>query len=153
MDTKDFRMATKLVHAGEPDPKIEGSVSLPIFQSSTYVSADSGSYHDIRYLRLNNSPNHIALHQKLAAVESAEDGLVTSSGMAAISTTMLALLKSGDHMLCQDCLYGGTHDLIVKDFKELGISHDFISAEDPASWEAMVKTNTKLIYVETITNP
>jgi cystathionine beta-lyase/cystathionine gamma-synthase len=146
-------LETRLIHAGEPDPPIEGAVSMPIFQSSTFEYSGATSYHDLKYIRLNNTPNHVALHQKLAALENAEAALVTASGMAVISTTLLALLSSGDHMLAQDCLYGGTHDLITKDLPTLGISYDFIDADNPDSWEHQLQPNTKAIYVETMTNP
>ena len=146
-------LETKLIHAGEPDPPIEGAVSMPIFQSSTFEYAGAASYHDLKYIRLNNTPNHIALHQKLAASEGAEAALVTASGMAVISTTLLSLLSSGDHALAQECLYGGTHDLITKDLPTLGISYDFIDADNPDSWKHHLRTETKVIYVETISNP
>ena len=75
---------TKLIHAGEPRPPISGAISMPIFQSSTYEYVGQKTYHDLKYIRLNNTPNHIALHQKLASLENAEAAVVTSSGMAAI---------------------------------------------------------------------
>ncbi|MDH2900681.1 MAG: PLP-dependent aspartate aminotransferase family protein [archaeon] len=144
---------TKVVHSGEPSPRILGSVSTPIFQSAMFESSGEGSYHEIRYIRLNNTPNHLVLHKKLASLEGAEDALVTGSGMAAITTTLLALLSIGDHVLVQDCLYGGTHDFVTKDLGQFGISYDFINANDPTSWELKLKPNTKAIYVETMTNP
>src|SRR5229473_2342833 len=98
---------SKLIHGGEPDPLIEGAVTTPIFQSSTFESAGAKSYHDLRYIRLNNTPNHLVLHRKLAALENAEAALVTGSGMAAITTGLLAILRPGDHILAQNCLYGG----------------------------------------------
>ena len=147
------RLETKLIHAGEPDPPIEGAVSMPIFQSATFEYTGASSYHDLRYIRLNNTPNHVALHHKLAALENAEAALVTASGMAAISTTLLAILSSGDHLLAQNCLYGGTHDFITKDLPGFGISFDFIDGDDAGSWERYLKTSTKAIYVETMTNP
>ena len=147
------KIETRLIHAGEPEPRIEGALSLPIFQSSTYEYAGEGSYHDLRYLRLNNTPNHVALHQKLAALCGGEAALVTASGMAAISTTLLSLLTPGDHFLAQDTLYGGTHSLITQDLKGMGITVDFIDGDNPNSWELFLRPETKLIYVETITNP
>ncbi len=144
---------TKLIHAGEPEPLIMGAVSMPIFQSSTFEYAGQKSYHDLKYIRLNNTPNHVALHQKLAALENAEAAIVTASGMAAITTTLLTLLGPGDHFLSQDCLYGGTHDFLTKDFATLGISFDFIAGDDPDSWKNKLRSNTKAVYVETITNP
>jgi cystathionine beta-lyase/cystathionine gamma-synthase len=151
---KIFRcLETKLIHAGEPDPRIQGAVSIPIFQSSTFEYGGGTDYHSIKYIRLNNTPNHLALHQKLAASENAEEALVTASGMATISTTLLTILATGDHLLAQDCLYGGTHDFITKDFSSFGIEFDFIDADDPDSWKRKLRPNTKAIYVETITNP
>jgi len=147
------RLETKLIHAGEPDPPIEGAVSMPIFQSSTFQYESTGTYHDIRYIRLNNTPNHVAVHHKLAALENAEAALVTGSGMAAISTTLLAILSSGDHFLAQNCLYGGTHDFITKDLPALEISCDLIDGDDPDPWKRYLRKNTKAIYVETMTNP
>ncbi|MBW2619238.1 MAG: aminotransferase class I/II-fold pyridoxal phosphate-dependent enzyme [Deltaproteobacteria bacterium] len=144
---------TKLIHAGEPDPPIEGAVSMPIFQSSTFKYTGQASYHDLRYIRLNNTPNHRVLHEKLAALENAEAALVAASGMAAISTTLLAILSTGDHLLVQDSLYGGTHGLVTNDFADLGISHDFINGDEPDSWAGKLKPTTKIIYVETISNP
>ena len=151
---RDFRrLETKLIHAGEPEPRILGAVSMPIFQSAMYEYAGETDYHDLQYIRLNNTPNHAVLHRKLAALENGEAALVASSGMAAISTSLLTLLSSGDHLLAQDCLYGGTHDLLTKDFPALGIEHAFIDAKDPGSWKSRLQPNTKVIYVETITNP
>lgn len=152
--TKAYKhLETKLIHAGEPEPLIGGAVSMPIFQSSTFEYAGQTSYHDLKYIRLNNTPNHIALHEKLASLENAEAAIVMASGMAAITTTLLTLLSSGDHLLSQDCLYGGTHDFITKDFASFGISFDFIDGDDPNSWKDHLRPNTKAIYVETITNP
>ncbi|MCI0488996.1 MAG: aminotransferase class I/II-fold pyridoxal phosphate-dependent enzyme [Blastocatellia bacterium] len=147
------RIETALIHEGEPEPRINGAVSMPIFQSSTFEYTGESSYHEVRYLRLNNSPNHIVLHKKLAALEGAESALVTASGMAAITTTLLTLLASGDHLLAQNCLYGGTHDFLTKDFASFGIAYDFIDAYDPASWESKLQPNTRALYVETMTNP
>jgi len=146
-------LETKLIHAGEPEPLINGAVSMPIFQSVMFEYTGETSYHDLRYIRLNNTPNHVALHRKLAALENAEAAVVTASGMAAISTTLLTVLSSGDHLLAQDCLYGGTHDFITKDLPPLGISFDFINGDDPDSWKHKLRPNTKAIYVETMTNP
>jgi len=147
------KIDTKLIHAGEPKVRYGDAVSMPIFQSSTFEYSGQKDYHDIKYIRLNNTPNHIVLHKKLAALENGEDALVTSSGMAAISTALLSFLSSGDHFLAHESLYGGTHDLINKDFPDLGISCGFIDGCNPEGWEAKLKPETKLIYVETITNP
>jgi cystathionine beta-lyase/cystathionine gamma-synthase len=147
------RIETKLIHSGEPEPRVMGAVSLPIFQTAMYEYGGEESYHDIRYIRLNNSPNHRALHQKLAALENAEAALVAASGMAAITTTLLTILSTGDHLLAQDCLYGGTHDFLTKDLAGFGIEFDFIDGNQPDTWKAKLRPNTKAIYVETMSNP
>jgi cystathionine beta-lyase/cystathionine gamma-synthase len=152
MDRAFRRIETKLIHAGEPDPRILGAVAMPIFQSAMYETS-GGDYHDLQYIRLNNTPNSVVLHAKLAALEGAEAALVTASGMAAITTTLLTFLSAGDHLLAQDTLYGGTHDFLTRDFASFGISFDFVDANDPKSWESRLRAETKAIYVETITNP
>ncbi|HUY26793.1 MAG TPA: aminotransferase class I/II-fold pyridoxal phosphate-dependent enzyme [Candidatus Binataceae bacterium] len=144
---------TRLIHAGEPDPLIGGAVTMPIFQSSTFESAGAASYHELRYIRLSNTPNHAALHAKLAMLEGAEAALVTGSGMAAISAALMTVLSGGGHLLAQDSLYGGTHDLLTQEFPGMGIEVDFIDGDDPASWREMLRPNTKAIYVESISNP
>jgi cystathionine beta-lyase/cystathionine gamma-synthase len=147
------KQETDLVHAGEPIPRIAGAVTLPIFQTSIYETRNVAEYRDIRYIRLANSPNHIALHEKLAQVEGGEHALVASSGMAAITSALLSVLKSGDHLLVQDSLYGGTEAFLMEDATEMGITFDHFDASDPASWKAKLKPRTKLIYVESISNP
>ena len=144
---------TQLIHAGEPEPLIEGAVAMPIFQSSTFEYTGTTRYDDLTYIRLNNTPNHRVLHQRLAAVEGAEAALVTASGMAALTTTLFTVLKAGDHLLAQKCLYGGTHAFITDDFSRYGLSFDFIDGDDPGSWEEKIRPNTKGVLVETMTNP
>lgn len=122
---------TRLVHAGEPEPRILGAVVAPIFQSVTFEQGDAQG--EVRYLRLGNTPGQLSLQRKLAALESAEGALVMASGMAAISTALLTLLGSGDHLLAQDCLYGGTLGFLLDECASFGISVDRIDAQDPAS--------------------
>lgn len=146
---------TQVIHAGEPTPRIHGAVVSPIFQSSTfeYEFGKEIVYDDIKYIRLNNTPNQIALHEKLAFLESGEAALVAASGMSAISATLLAFLKAGDHLLVQNNLYGATNTFVTEDLTALGISFDFIDASQPASWETKIKPTTKIIYGETLSNP
>jgi len=142
---------TRLIHDGEP--RTEGAVGIPIFQSSTFLTrGDEASYDAIRYIRLNNTPNHVALHAKLASIEGAEAALVTASGMAAITTSLLAV-AGGGHVLAQKVLYGGTHDFFTGEARKLGIEVDFIDADDPSTWSAKLRPETKAIYVETMSNP
>lgn len=153
MAIRSHRVDTKLIHAGEPVPRIAGAVAMPVFQSATFVYGGESSYHDVRYIRLSNTPNHLALHQKLAALEDGEAALVTGSGMAAISASLLSVLSAGDHLLVQDCLYGGTHELIGKDLARLGISSTVIDVDEAGGWERHLRPTTRAIYVEAITNP
>ena len=118
-----------------------------------YETGGEGNYHDIQYIRLNNTPNHLAIHEKFASLENAEAALVTSSGMAAITTSLMTFLSAGDHLLIQDTLYGGTHTFVNHNIENWGVAYDFINGHDPASWEAKLKPETKIIYVETMTNP
>jgi len=153
MAASEKDIQTQLVHAGEMVEPAEGAVVLPVFQSATFVSGEVDSYDDLRYIRLNNTPNHRVLHDKLAVVAGGEAAVVAGSGMAAISTALMALLHSGDHLLAQDCLYGGTHSLLTQDLPAMGIGFDFIAGNEPASWKGKLRPETKLIYVETMTNP
>ncbi|MFH1571888.1 MAG: aminotransferase class I/II-fold pyridoxal phosphate-dependent enzyme [Gemmatimonadota bacterium] len=153
MSLRQRRLQTELIHAGEPHPRVEGAIVLPVFQSATFASDGAGSYDEIRYLRLNNTPNHLALHQKLATICGGEAALVTASGMAAITTSLLSLLRAGDHLLAQDCLYGGTHTFLTEDAPDLGITCTFVPGDDPEAWRRALTPSTRLIYVETMSNP
>ena len=150
--SKKRDIETDLIHSGEGD-KIEGSVVLPVFQSATYLSGGETAYEEIRYLRLNNSPNHRVLHAKLAAVCGGEAAIVTSSGMAAIAATLMGLLKAGDRLLAQSCLYGGTHSLFTGDLPDFGLQVDFIDGNRPDTWGEAATRRTRAIYVETMANP
>jgi cystathionine beta-lyase/cystathionine gamma-synthase len=147
------QLDTRLIHAGEMEPRVGGAVAMPIFQSATYEYAGEAGYHDVKYIRLNNTPNHLVLHRKLAALENAEAALVTGSGMAAITTALFAALDRGGHLLAHKSLYGGTHDFLTKDFARFGLEVDFIDADDPRGWEQKLRPNTRAVYVESITNP
>ena len=141
------KIETRLIHAGEPHPRIDGAVSMPIYQSSTFEYGGQDSYDDLRYIRMNNTPNHVALHKKLAALENAEAALVAASGMAAITTALLTFLKPGDHFLAQSCLYGGTYEFAVSELAPLGISFSLIDAADPSSWAACLTPRTRPLCI------
>jgi cystathionine beta-lyase/cystathionine gamma-synthase len=144
---------TELVHAGEARPRFGRAVVMPVFQSATFAMAGDADYHDIRYARLSNTPNHDVLHAKLAVLEGGDAGLVAASGMAAIATTLLTLLTPGDHLIAQRCLYGGTYDFVVQDLVALGIETTFVDGDDPESWRAALRPRTRAFYCETMTNP
>ncbi len=153
MDKPMKGIDTRLIHAGEPHPRIEGAVAMPIFQSSTFEYRGEDSYYALRYIRLNNTPNHVALHAKLAAIEGAEAALVTASGMAAIATTLMTIASAGDRIMAQDCLYGGTHDLMRIEFPRMNLGVDFVDAGNAASWRENLTPQTRAMYVESISNP
>ncbi|MEM7708470.1 MAG: aminotransferase class I/II-fold pyridoxal phosphate-dependent enzyme [Pseudomonadota bacterium] len=150
---KQRELPTAAIHAGEIRPRIAGAVSLPIFQSATFESTPGSGYHDLGYIRLNNTPNHDSLHAKIAALEGAEAGLVAASGMAAITTSLLTVLGAGDHLLAQDSLYGGTQDFLTEDLPQLGVEVTYIDAAKPETWADLVQPNTRVVYAEAITNP
>lgn len=153
MTDREPTIDTKLIHAGEIRPGIEGAVALPIFQSANFESVEGEEYHDIKYMRLSNSPNHTVLAAKLAALESAEAAVVSASGMASITTIFHSLLSAGDHVIFQDCLYGGTYDYARREFARHGLTCDFVDGDDPSGWTRALRPETKMIYVEAITNP
>ena len=145
-------LQTKLVHGGEPRPRIGGAVIPPIFQSATYEQVPGSGYHDGRYIRLSNTPSHDHLHEKLSIVCGTEAALVASSGMAAITSTLLALLGSGDTVVAQDLLYGGTESFFSGEVQRWGIGVHRIDACDPDSWGSP-PAGSRVVYCEAITNP
>jgi cystathionine beta-lyase/cystathionine gamma-synthase len=144
---------TNVVHAGAPSPRFGGAVVAPIFQSANYLMADETSYDALRYIRLSNSPSHLTLHARLAAIEAGEAALVTASGMAAITTTILTFVGQGDHLLAQNTLYGGTQSFLDHDAPRLGIGYSPVDAADPSSWEGALRPETRVFFVESISNP
>jgi len=146
-------MDTLAVHGGERRPGPEGSVVFPIYQGTVYAVPAGTDYHDIRYIRLNSTPSQRYLHDKLAALEGAEAAVGTASGMAALTTSLLALLKPGDHILATECLYGGTYDFLTGHAEGLGWRYTFVDAVKPETWAAARRPETRLFLTETIANP
>jgi cystathionine beta-lyase/cystathionine gamma-synthase len=147
------RLETRLIHAGARLPRVGGAAVTPIFQSSVFEQPQGAGYDEILYPRLSTLPNHNVLAERLASLEGGEAALVTASGMAAISAALLSVLAEGGHLLVPGQLYGGTHSFVTEDLPRLGISHDFVDAQDPGSWRARLRPQTRAIYVETLTNP
>lgn len=141
---------TICTHVGDiADEQFKGAVS-PIYLSSSYEFMDV----DVkRYPRYFNTPNQEHLSKKIAALEHAEAAMIFGSGMAAISSTLLAFLKSGDHIVVQNDIYGGTRNFIVSHFKNYNIDYTFTKDLSASSFENAIKENTKLIYIETPSNP
>ncbi|MGH3714788.1 MAG: trans-sulfuration enzyme family protein [Micromonosporaceae bacterium] len=144
---------TTAVHGGERRPGPEGSVVFPIYQGTVYGVAAGTDYHDIKYHRLSSTPSQAYLHDKLAALEGAEAALATSSGMAAVTTALLSLMRAGDHLLASDVLYGGTHDFLTHHAEQLGWTYTFVDPARPDTWSEALTDRTRVFLVETITNP
>lgn len=142
---------TRALHHGEPDPRLEGSVTFPIFQSSTYTHEEPEA--EARYVRYNNTPNHEVLHEKLASLTSTEQALVTASGMAAITSALLTLLDAGDHLVAPQSLYGGTLDFLDDFLPRFDVEYTPLPDGGPDAWAEVVKPSTTLLYTESITNP
>ena len=153
MHTEGGSIETVAVHGGERRPGPEGSAVFPIYQSTVYSMGPGTAYHDIPYIRLNSTPSQRYLHDKLAALEGAEAALATSSGMAAVTTTLLSTLRAGDHLLAGDSLYGGTHDFLTEHSEDLGWRYTFVDVNRPETWAAARTRQTKVFLLETITNP
>ena len=144
-----MRIETKCVHSGGGTDTIAKGVNTPIFPSSAHQYLDE---EDLAYPRLFNTVNQKVIVEKLCQLEGAEDGVVFSSGMAAISSTLLSFLKQGDHIVLQDEIYGGSHAFVEKFFQRFGIACSFVGTE-PASIESAIRPETKVIFIETPTNP
>jgi cystathionine gamma-lyase len=145
------KFETKALHAGiEPDPST-GAIMTPIFQTSTYVQAAPGDHKGFEYSRTHN-PTRDVLQANLAALEQTQHALCFSTGMGAIDACV-KLLKPGDHVVSTNDLYGGTYRLFTKIFEPLGIQFSFVDMTDTAAVEAAMKANTKMVWVETPTNP
>jgi len=145
------------VHAGTNH--VGESVNTPIFLSSTYKLTEeryagwaAGAQHTLLYSRIS-SVNSDAVAQKICAMEGGEDAETFASGMAAISSTLMMLLSQGYHMVASPDVYGGTYGLITEELPRFGIETTMADMTDPASYEAAIQPNTKILYIETITNP
>ena len=154
------KFATKAVHAGQPPDPVTGGVSVPIYASSTFIfqSAEQGAARfagkesGYIYSRLGN-PTVRALEESIAALEGGEDARVTASGMAAISTATMSVVKNGDHILAGDSLYGGTHKVFTDILKGYGVECSLVDTSNLAAVEKAIKPSTKLLYIETPSNP
>ncbi len=150
MEKKNLGINTICAHVGEiEDEQFKGAIS-PLYMSSSYA------YENVdvkRYPRYFNTPNQEALGKKVAMLEKSEAGIIFGSGMAAISTSMLAFLQKGDHVVVQKTIYGGAYNFIVEEFPKYGIEFDFTDGFNESDFVSKIKKNTKVIYVETPSNP
>ncbi|MGI8997245.1 MAG: cystathionine gamma-synthase [Pyrinomonadaceae bacterium] len=143
--------STTAIHAGqEPDPTT-GAVSVPIYQTSTYAQEGLGRHKGFEYARTQN-PTRAACEKNLAALEGARFGFAFASGMAAIDA-VLRLVKAGDHVVVSDNTYGGTYRLFSRVLANYGIEFSFVDTTDPSNVEAALRENTRMVFVETPTNP
>lgn len=151
MDNKNYKIATKLIHAGvEPDPTT-GAIMTPIYQTSTYVQAAPGDHKGYEYSRTQNPTRH-ALEKALAACENGKHGLCFGSGMAAADAA-IRLLSPGDEVIVANDLYGGSYRIMTKIFANYGINFHFIDMSDTENIREFINENTKMIWAETPTNP
>lgn len=142
---------TQVIHAGMQHDPLTGAVMTPIYQVSTYAQSSPGEHQGYEYSRSDN-PTRTALQSQLAELEKAERALVFATGLAAIDA-VLNLLKAGDHVLAGDDLYGGTYRLFTKVAADRGIVFDFVSQHDPEAVRAGLRPETRLVWLETPTNP
>ena len=143
-------VGTKCVHSGDLiDDRFKGATS-PIFPSTAYDFID---VEDDKYPRYFNTPNQIALSKKIADLENCEAALLFGSGIAAIFTSLFSFLKSEDHVIFQGSIYGGTLNLVIKEFKKFNIEYSLVDSFDIKEYEMEIKENTKIIFIESPSNP
>lgn len=159
MDTKNKGFNTKLIHSGDYEDAL-GSVVTPIYQTSTFKfknaqhGADCFAGNDPGYIytRIGN-PTINSFEEKIAELENGYRGIAFASGMAAVSTVYMALLSQGAHVVCTDAVYGPSRAILERDFSRFGVEYDFVDTTDINLVEKAIKPNTKLLYIETPTNP
>lgn len=147
----NWNFSTRAIHIGQEPDSATGATIVPIYQTSTYTQEDIGKNKGFDYSRTIN-PTRIALEKCLASLEDATYGLAYASGMAAISNIM-HLFQSGDHIIASDDLYGGTYRLFQQVFSKMGLEFSFVDATEVENIQNAMKANTKMIWLETPTNP
>ena len=155
-----YKLETNALHAGHDIKNTSGTRAVPIYQTSSYVFNDSDHAANLFslaepgfiYTRLNNPTNDI-LEQRLAALEGGVAAVATASGQSAVATTLLVMLKSGDHIVASNSLYGGTYNLLKVTLPRLGITTTFVDPDDVDNFEKAVKPNTRVFFAETLGNP
>ena len=152
MKNKEPGFATKAIHVGqEPDPST-GAVAVPIFATSTYVQEEIGKHKGYEYARVSN-PTRTRLEQNLAALEGGSSAHVFASGMAAITAVTQCFLKQGDHLLCGHNAYGGTPRFFNQVLANYGVEITYVDTSNPAAVKKSLRKNTRLVWIETPTNP
>ncbi len=146
-----MRFATKAIHVGQAADPATGATVVPIYQTSTYTQEEIGRHKGYEYSRTGN-PTRAALEQCLASLEEGDYGLAFASGLAATSA-VLSILRPGDHMVAAADLYGGTYRLFEQVYRPMGISFTYVDGRDPGQFDQAITATTKLVWVETPTNP
>lgn len=147
----DYGFATRAIHTGQEPEPTTGAVIVPIYQTSTYAQPAVGQHSGYEYSRTDN-PTRTALQECLAALEDGRYGLAFASGLGA-TTTLMLMLKAGDHVVVGDDVYGGTYRLFQRVMTDHGLLFDFVDTSDPAAVEAAITPATRMIWLETPTNP
>ena len=145
------KFGTKAIHAGIVPEPITGAIMTPILQTSTYVQQSPGVHKGYEYARTQN-PTRTVLENNLAALENGEHGICFSSGMAA-TDAIIKMLEPGDEVISCNDLYGGSYRLFTKTYEKYGIKFHFVDMNDPKNVEEKINENTKLLWIETPTNP
>ena len=148
---KKLHFNSNTIHGGQEPDKAYGAVMPPIYQTSTYAQTTPGGHQGFEYSRTHN-PTRQALEKSLASIEAGKFGFAFGSGLAAMDA-VLKLLKPGDEIISTDDLYGGSYRLFTKIFEDFGLKFHFVGMDDPQKIEKFINSNTKLLWVETPTNP
>src|SRR5210317_1689494 len=154
------KLSTKALHAGHDTSLSQGTRAVPIYQSTSYVFNNSDHAANLFalaepgyiYTRLNN-PTIDVLEQRLAAVEGGVAAVATASGTAAIATALMVILKTGDHIVASNSLYGGTYNLLANTLPRFGITTTFVDPDDPENFSKAVQKNTRAFFAESLGNP
>ena len=154
------QLATQALHAGHDAKNTQGTQAVPIYQTSSYVFKDSDHAANLFslaepgfiYTRLNNPTNDV-LEQRLAALEGGVAAVATASGTSAIATTLMVILRTGDHIVASNSLYGGTYNLLANTLPRFGITTTFVDPDDPNEFSKAVKSNTRAFFAESLGNP
>jgi cystathionine beta-lyase/cystathionine gamma-synthase len=150
-DPKDLGFSTRAIHAGQPPDPTTGSVSVPIYQTSTYVQEELGKNKGFEYARVQN-PTRQALEENIASLEGGLSGHAFASGMSAIST-LLTLVKAGEHVVCSQNVYGGTYRYFSQILENYDLHFSWVDSSDLDAIRGAMRDNTRMVYIETPTNP
>ncbi|HJQ53784.1 MAG TPA: aminotransferase class I/II-fold pyridoxal phosphate-dependent enzyme [Gemmatimonadaceae bacterium] len=150
--TRKLGLSTTAIHGGAPQSNPGSPVTAPLVQSVNYVQ-ETGTSEGLQYTRYGNTPNAERVQRRLAMLEGSEAALVLSSGMGATSCAMLALLRSGDHLITSSWIYGGTRKLFTEDLPGMGIEVTFVNPLEPRAWRKGLRKTTRVLFLESPVNP